>query len=480
MRARSISATSAAASRNACSCSSWPAPSCPPASSACSRGAARRASSSAPRASSCTATARARAWPLSRLLVADGLLRALGDASAQFLIAAPGDPGRGRCPGARSSGSRRSRCRAGRSRRASGEGSRRGGACCACCPGSARAADPCARPGASRSSGRGGARCPPTCGPSTDDADSALTVVDASGALVFSSLSAAAARAVAEAAARACGEGPRAGRRGGPDRRAVAALPREPLRRAHWYVIRSQSRAATFAPLSEFRDIFRWSILLAAARRDGALVDPDPAHAAAGPAARGAARGSARAAGRHAPAIEARDEFGELGRAFDGMASRIERHVQALASASAYGVALSEERSEVRLVALVLQALVDVTSSAGAILLRPLEGGTLQKIGRWARGRAARAARGGRAAREPVLRAATPMRPPALAFPLLDREQPALVGARGRAARSTSTARRSRASASRRSRRRARSPRRRRSRCAIGSWSTSSVRSSRA
>ena len=70
-------------------------------------------------------------------------------------------------------------------------------------------------------------------------------------------------------------------------------------------------------------------------------------------------------------AIRTRDEFGELGGAFDGMASRIERHVQALASASAVGVALSLERSEKRLVALVLQALVDTTSSECAAFLRP-------------------------------------------------------------------------------------------------------------
>jgi HD-GYP domain-containing protein (c-di-GMP phosphodiesterase class II)/HAMP domain-containing protein len=121
--------------------------------------------------------------------------------------------------------------------------------------------------------------------------------------------------------------------------------------------------------------------------------------------------------------IDAQDEFGELGRAFDGMAGRIERHVQALASASAFGVALSEESSEVRLVRLVLQALADVTSSACATMHRPLEDGgfdLLGRVGPW-RGPAPAAEEAARSG-EPVLRTAEPGAAACFAQPLLDRE----------------------------------------------------------
>jgi HD-GYP domain-containing protein (c-di-GMP phosphodiesterase class II) len=121
--------------------------------------------------------------------------------------------------------------------------------------------------------------------------------------------------------------------------------------------------------------------------------------------------------------IDATDEFGELARAFDGMAGRIERHVQALASSSAFGVALSDEPSEVRLVRLVLKALVDATSSACATMHRPLEDGGFQLLGRegsWS-GPAPAAEEAARR-RVAVLRPAEPGAAACFAVPLLDRE----------------------------------------------------------
>jgi HAMP domain-containing protein len=136
-----------------------------------------------------------------------------------------------------------------------------------------------------------------------------------------------------------------------------------------WYVVRSQSRELTFAPLAEFRAVFRWSLLLAVlvvAALSSIQIRRTlrPIQQLARAAMRlGEGRFDTRVA------IQTRDEFGELGRAFDGMASRIERHVQALASASAVGVALSHERSEERLVALLLQA-PSIRPTASAAFLR--------------------------------------------------------------------------------------------------------------
>jgi HD-GYP domain-containing protein (c-di-GMP phosphodiesterase class II) len=360
---------------------------------------------------------------LSRLLVADGLLRALGDSPAPLLAAAPESAGLGAMPW-RSLERKRSESLPGgpldaRERRAVVAGR------------SALRVLPDRRllllraPEPERPERLVVAELDPSYLWTFDanDADSGLTIVAASGGSVFSSLSADAAQAVAEIAVPALRR-PHAG----------AAADEPPIAESwllflesrfcagHWYVVRSQSRSVTFAPLSEFRAVFRWSVVLAllvVAALSSIQIRRTlrPIQLLAGAASRlGEGRWETRAG------IEARDEFGDLGRAFDGMASRIQRHVQALASTSAYGVALSEERSEERLEQLVLQALVDVTSSAGAILLRPLEDGTLQRIGRvgsWSGGAVAadEAARLG----EPVLRAATVDAPACLALPLLDR-----------------------------------------------------------
>jgi len=361
---------------------------------------------------------------LSRLLVADGLLRALGASSAQLLVASPDQAGFDTMPWSAVERLQPESLPGGplevRERRAIESGK------------SALRALPDQRLLLFRASDPGqperlvAAEIDPAYVWTFDanDADSALTIVDAKGALVFSSLPVHAAHAAVESAVPDL--------RGAQARTAPAEAPiAEPwllflesrFGAAHWYVVRSQSRATTFAPLAEFRTVFRWSIVLAllvVAALSSMQIRRTlrPIHLLARAAARlGEGRWETRTG------IEARDEFGELGRAFDGMASRIERHVQALASASAYGVALSEERSEARLVPLVLQALVDVTSSAGAGLLRPLEDGTLQRIGRvgaWS-GVAAAAAEAARRG-EPVLRAATADAPACLAFPLLDRE----------------------------------------------------------
>jgi HD-GYP domain-containing protein (c-di-GMP phosphodiesterase class II)/HAMP domain-containing protein len=204
-----------------------------------------------------------------------------------------------------------------------------------------------------------------------------LTVVDGSGHLVYSSLAFDTAMALAHATL--------------PGASPAAALARESqiaepwlmflasrFASPNWYVIRSESRAATLAPLAEFRDVFRWSMLLAllvvtALSSIQIRRTLQPIHLLARAATHlGEGRLDTRAE------IRTQDEFGELGRAFDGMASRIERHVQALASASAFGVALSGERSEERLVGLVLQALIDTTSSECAGFLRPTEAGGLE------------------------------------------------------------------------------------------------------
>jgi HAMP domain-containing protein len=402
---------------------------------------------------------------LSRLLVADGMLRALGDTSVRSEVVAPGDPARGTVPW-RSVGPERPTTLPGGPLAVHERAALEAGlSALRVLPERrvwlVRAPDP-ERPGRLVA-----AELEPsylwTFEPG--DGDAGLTVLDAGGALAFSSLPEETARFVA------------AGQVEDPIAEPWLLFLESRFGSAPWHVIRSQSRTATLAPLQEFRDVFRWSLLLAlllvtALSSIQIRRTLRPVHLLARAAARlGEGRWDTRAG------ISSRDEVGELGRAFDGMAGRIERHVKALASASAFGVALSEERSDAWLGELVLTALVDVTGAASAVLLRPRAGGALACLATAGRETAAAAA-AFEATRlgEPVLRAAASGEPACLAFPLLDRE-----GRLSRSpTRSTSTVPRSRASASRRSRPRARSPRRPPWRCATASWSTSSARCSKA
>jgi HD-GYP domain-containing protein (c-di-GMP phosphodiesterase class II)/HAMP domain-containing protein len=258
----------------------------------------------------------------------------------------------------------------------------------------------------------------------SDDPESGLTVASADGELLFSSLPRSDARQLLRATLP----------------REDAAQPAPPSSGPHiaepwllflasrfagpsWWVVRSHPREATLAPLSEFRGLFAWSVLLTllvvtALSSIQIRRTLRPIQLLARAAARlGEGRWDTRAD------IETRDEFGELARAFDGMAGRIERHVQALASSSAFGVALSGEQSEVRLMQLVLKALRDVTHSACATMHRPLDEGGFQLLGRegpW-RGPAPAAEEATRL-RETVLRPAEPGAPACFAQPLLDRE----------------------------------------------------------
>src|SRR5262245_38641129 len=258
-----------------------------------------------------------------------------------------------------------------------------------------------------------------------NDPDSGLTVVDDSGQVIFSSLTAQAALAIAGEVV--------------PGQRAEASpRPEAPFAEPWllflgsqfaaptWYVIRSQSRELTFAPLDEFRAVFRWSLLLAilvvtALSSIQIRRTLQPIQLLSQAALRlGEGRFETRAA------IATHDEFGELGEAFDGMAGRIERHAQALASASAVGVALSHERSEERLIGLILQALVDTTHSESAAFLRLNAGGGLDVAathGSW-RGESIAAAEAARTS-EIVIRPAAPGAGVAasLALPLFDHEE---------------------------------------------------------
>ena len=259
-----------------------------------------------------------------------------------------------------------------------------------------------------------------------NDSDSALTIVDAEGELVFSTLAAEAAlRLGAEAIPDMLREAAAVNEAEGPIAEPWLLFLEGRFATPAWYVIRSQSRELTFAPLAEFRAVFRWSLLLAVLVVTGLSSihirrTLRPLQLLARAAQRlGEGRFDTRAA------IRTRDEFGALGAAFDGMAGRIERHVQALASASAVGVALSNERSEERLAELVLQALVDTTNGECAAFLRPSGDGQLEAVatlGEW---------RGASAGAIEVARSgASPLRPRAgadgeasLAIPLLDHEQ---------------------------------------------------------
>jgi HD-GYP domain-containing protein (c-di-GMP phosphodiesterase class II)/HAMP domain-containing protein len=259
-----------------------------------------------------------------------------------------------------------------------------------------------------------------------DDPDAALTVASESGELLFSSLGEGEARALLDATLPAEGEAAVGATSLGTETQIAEPwllFLASRFEAPSWWVVRSQSREATLAPLSEFRGVFGWTIALAllvvtALSSIQIRRTLRPVHLLARAAARlGEGRWDTRAG------IETRDEFGELGNAFDGMAARVERHVKALASSSAFGVALSDEPSEVRLVELVLKALRDVTSSASTTMHRPLETGGLQLLGRegpWSG--PAPAAEEAVRRREPVLRPAEAGAPACFAQPLLDRQ----------------------------------------------------------
>ncbi len=363
---------------------------------------------------------------LSRLLVADGLLRALGEASTQLLAAAPGGAGSDAMPWRSLRRTRAEELSGGPLVAAEREALASGKAVLRVL-GDQRvllihAPDPA----------RTGQLIAADLDPAylwtydRDDSDSGLSVVDAEGQLVFTSLAADEARGLAEAAVPGVlREDPPRPRDDAPIAEPWLLFLAGRIAAPSWYVIRSQSRELTFAPLAEFRAVFRWSLLLAilvvtalSSVQIRRTLRPIQLLARAARQL-GEGRFDTRAS------IQTRDEFGALGNAFDGMASRIERHVQALASASAVGVALSHERGEERLVALVLQALVDATNSQCAAFLRPSGEAGLQAaatLGPWA-GVSSAATEAARS-RGIVLRSGSrPGDAASLALPLFDHEQ---------------------------------------------------------
>jgi HD-GYP domain-containing protein (c-di-GMP phosphodiesterase class II)/HAMP domain-containing protein len=346
---------------------------------------------------------------LSRLLVADGLLRASASGPRELVAVVPWlalEPSSGELPGGAPSAVERAALAAGRTvLRGSPDGRLR----------LVHASDPARLDRLLV----GSVDAAYLWSYDVDDADAALTVVDTAGELLFSSLPEDAARALLRATLPGRPEGVEAPHIAEP----WLLFLESRFGAASWYVVRSQSRERTLAPLAEFRDAFRWSILLAllvvtALSSVQIRRTLRPIQLLARAAARlGEGRWETRAG------FDAPDELGALARAFDGMAGRVERHVQALASSSAFGMALSEEPNEVRLVRLVLKALVDVTMSASATMHRPLEDGGFQLLGREGPWRGpAPAAEEAASRRSPVLRPAEAGAAACFAQPLLDRE----------------------------------------------------------
>lgn len=200
-----------------------------------------------------------------------------------------------------------------------------------------------------------------------NDASSSLSLFDELGNLVFSTLP--------------------------PDRAGALARSAEPrdLIAESWtlflgsrfgaqslHVVRAETRAEMLAPLAEFRLAFGLSALLAvcvvgvlASFRIRSQLGPIESLTRAA-SELGAGRFDARAQ------VARDDEFGQLGAAFDAMAARIERHVRAIESASELGLAVAAERSPSRLVSLVLRALVDSAHAGGAGFARVSEDGSVQ------------------------------------------------------------------------------------------------------
>jgi HD-GYP domain-containing protein (c-di-GMP phosphodiesterase class II)/HAMP domain-containing protein len=208
------------------------------------------------------------------------------------------------------------------------------------------------------------------------DVEASLTVADDRGVLLFSTLPAATARAVAAQRAAAAGS-VRSGATQGQLAEPWLLFLGGHFASPSWRIVRGEPSEATLAPLAEFRSVFGWSALLALFVV--AALSSVQIRRTLGPVQRLAAAAerlgdgdlSARAG------IAAHDEFGALGDVFDKMAARIERNVHGLASASDLGLALSGESSEVQLVSLLLKALTNVAHCRGAAFVRSEPSGTL-------------------------------------------------------------------------------------------------------
>ena len=423
---------------------------------------------------------------VSRLLVADGLLRALGEASTRVLAAAPagrelrsdalalGPARRGRrsCRAGRSLASERQAIEAGKSvLRVLGE--RRVLL--------VRAPDP-ARAGRLIAADLDPAYLWTYDG---NDPDSGLTIVDAEGQLVFSSLAAEATLGLAEAAV------PGLRREDPPPPRAEAPLA-EPwllflgsrFEAPTWYVIRSQSRELTFAPLAEFRAVFRWSLLLAVlvvtalssvqirrTLRPIQLLVARSAAARRGPLRHPGRDRDARRVRRAGRGLRRDGEPDRTTRAGARLGQRGRRRAVARAQRGAAGRARppGARRHDEQRVRRLPASDAPAEGSQVAATLGELDG------------RVARSRR-----RPPAAERSCSGRPPAagargVARASAVRSRAATHGGPGGVrARATRTARRSRPSGSRRSPRRFPSRRRRRSRSPIAPWWTSSGRCSRA
>jgi HD-GYP domain-containing protein (c-di-GMP phosphodiesterase class II)/HAMP domain-containing protein len=212
----------------------------------------------------------------------------------------------------------------------------------------------------------------------SDGQETSLTLADAQGRLIHSSLSERDARELCAGIANSAPRNPR---------RALAGPIAEPWRlflasafvASDWWVVRGASRSATFGPLAEFRVAFFWSALLALLVV--AALSSIQIRRLLGPI-----RALADAAGRFGEGqLDARadlagsDELGALARAFNRMAARIERSFGAIESASDVGIALTSEREDERLIGLVLDRLLAATGSRGVAFFRAGAAGNLMR-----------------------------------------------------------------------------------------------------
>ena len=141
-----------------------------------------------------------------------------------------------------------------------------------------------------------------------------------------------------------------------------------PQFRANWILVQSQSSTDVLAPVSNFRKVFQLLVLLtffvvvllslSQIRRSLVPIE----------LLRKATRSIAAKNFKSRVTIRTNDEFEELGASFNEMAMSLENHLQTMITLNQIGVALSAEKSNDRLLELILFDAKEITNADGCAL----------------------------------------------------------------------------------------------------------------
>lgn len=137
---------------------------------------------------------------------------------------------------------------------------------------------------------------------------------------------------------------------------------------ANWIVVQSQSKTDILVPISKFRRIFLLLVLLtffvvvllSLSQIRKSLVPIE--------LLREATRRIGAKNFKSRVAIETSDEFEELGKSFNEMATSLENYLEIMVTLNRIGIALSEEKSNTRLLELILTGAKHITNADGCAL----------------------------------------------------------------------------------------------------------------